>query len=452
MSSESTSSASCRAVSGTSSIGTLADERARRGAEFGVARGEQPAPRRLRGDVAQQFQARFVRKVQVVEDEAVDAGAVAVDRRRDSVEQARALAFACGRARRAEFGQQRRQFGPQRRGLRVKRGARPMAQQARDRRIDDVAVARPSADDQRGTSRLGEVGDEARLAHAGFAVHESRMAGVPRRMQRGPGLVAADQARRALHRGRHARGPGGRRRVGRCRAVDRRQQCQRFGRRPRTDLVFEHLLAAVEREQRRRAVARQVVQAHHAAVRVFGQRFEGQQFVRVGQRVVPVFRAFGHVGQLDERTPHAVAPARALGAEPLRELARRKVFTGGFAEQGVGILEVMRDAPGQGQRRAALDQVRAQGLAQLEQALAQRVARRIGVLVGPQQLRQARARRRSLEREPGQQRSVERRQWVLRAAGHRQAGVARQVQLHAQSICVARRSRPDDDAQVVDRP
>ena len=150
----------------------------------------------------------------------------------------------------------------------------------------------------------------------------------------------------------------------------------------------------------------------------------------MAQRVVPVLGAFGHLAQLDQRAAHAIASARALLLEPMRELARRDLFTGSLAEHRVCFFEVMADTLDQAERGAALHQIDAQHLAQTEQALAQVVARRVGILVGPQQGGQARTRGRTLERQPGQQRGVARRQRHAAAIGADEGGRVGKLELH----------------------
>ena len=170
------------------------------------------------------------------------------------------------------------------------------------------------------------------------------------------------------------------------------------------------------------------MQAHHAPVRGFGQRLQGQQLLRVRQRIGPVARVLGHLRQLDQRGVDAVAAAAALLLQPGGELAaghRRSL-----AEHAVGVFEVVRDALGQGQRGAADHGLEAERLAQRKEALAQRVARGVGIAVGPQQRGQTRARRRAFQGQPGQQRGVARGELNTAAVGAEKAGRGGEMKLH----------------------
>ena len=108
-----------------------------------------------------------------------------------------------------------------------------------------------------------ELLQQAALADAGLAdeqEHASRRPGVIERLQL---ALAADQARRSHQAGRNH---GAARRQGCGAALDRRQQLDRLGRRPGAQLVLQALLEALERGDRRRPVAAQIVQAHQAAL------------------------------------------------------------------------------------------------------------------------------------------------------------------------------------------
>ena len=195
--------------------------------------------------------------------------------------------------------------------------------------------------------------------------------------------------------------------------LERRQQCQCLGRGPRADFVFQHPLTAIERHQRSGAVAGQVVQPDDAAVRDFRRRLKRQQLARMRQRIAPVAGVFGHLRQLAQRQVNAVTAALALLFKPDGELAAGGGR--GVAEHVVGVVQIVRQAGGQGQRGAAADSIEAERLAQLEQPLAQRIARRVGIAVGPQQRGQAGPRGRPFQRQPGKQRGVAWRQRKHRA-------------------------------------
>ena len=199
-----------------------------------------------------------------------------------------------------------------------------------------------------------------------------------------------------------------RRRVGRGGGVDRRQQRQRLGRRLGADLVLQQLLAAVEGEQRRRAVALQVEQADDAPVRGFGQSLALQKLARVRQRGGVVAGALGRIGAGFERGLRAQAAALALQRQPGDEL--RAELVAGIAEHLLRVAEVVRQAVGERQRRVAADELDAELAPELEQALAQRVAGDVGRAARPEQDGETGARRRPFEREPGQQGRVAQRQ------------------------------------------
>ena len=237
--------------------------------------------------------------------------------------------------------------------------------------------------------------------------------------------VAADQLRRAqqIHR-QHTQ----RQRAVDALGFDAGQQRQRLGRRPGTNLVLQHLFAAVEGKQRAGAVAGQVVQSHHAAMRSFRRRLPRQQVLRMRQGVAPVAHVFGHLRQLFQRLAGAASAALALLFEPGGELAAGGGC--GVAEHAVGIFQIVRQAFGQRQSGAADDGVDAERLAQLKQALAERVARHVGVAVGPQQHGHAGPQRGPFKRQPGQQRGVARGQRDGVAVGVEEAGCVGELKLH----------------------
>ena len=211
--------------------------------------------------------------------------------------------------------------------------------------------------------------------------------------------AARDEARGPRDRDRRGRGNGAR--DARCRVtLDCREERQGFGIGPRADLILQQMLATIERQQCGATIAGEVMQPHQAPMHRLGQRFKREQVLRIRQRRGPFARAFGIVGPLFERAAHTAAPTCALRSQPLAELAAdSQRHRGQHAVTGV---EVVSDAGCERQRVVAGHQIGVELLAQLEQALTQRVARRGGAAVGPQQVRQPRARRRALEREPGE--------------------------------------------------
>ena len=188
------------------------------------------------------------------------------------------------------------------------------------------------------------------------------------------------------------------------------------------------------------------MQPHQAAVCAFGQRVQRQQFSGMGQRVGPVARAFGHVGQVGQGLARARAAALALLRQPGGEFAPQ--FQRHVGQQVAAVEQVVLHAGGQLQRGLAFDQRHAELPFQLEQALAQRVAGLLERAAGPQQRGQVVARRGALERQPGQQGGVARRQRRGRGGADAGAGGGRQLQLHAASIPARVQARAQVHAQV----
>ena len=133
----------------------------------------------------------------------------------------------------------------------------------------------------------------------------------------------------------------------------------------------------------------QVVQPHDEPVRFFKMRFPVQpvQGQRQGARVIT--RLFGALQLLRAQFAQAVQAAIALVGEPVVELDADLQRLG--TQQLVGSFSIVAQTVGQRQRAAALDQVESGLFAQLKEALAQRVARRVVVMLGPQQPRQPQA-------------------------------------------------------------
>ena len=187
------------------------------------------------------------------------------------------------------------------------------------------------------------------------------------------------------------------------------------------------MFAAVEREQAGGAIAAEVVQPHHTPVRVFREWLECEQFARVRECVGVVTRLLGHVTEFDQRLAHAALAVLALLRQPGTELG---ALGRHVAQHRIGIGQVVLQALGQCQRGAAAHEGTAVQLAQLEQTLAQGVARRLGLTLGPQQLRQAQTLRRPFERQPGEQGRVARGQGDARARRVDERGRLAEAKLH----------------------
>ena len=127
---------------------------------------------------------------------------------------------------------------------------------------------------------------------------------------------------------------------------------------------------------------------------------------RADARAREITRLFGTLQMLRAQLAQAVQAAIALVGEPVVKLDAdlQRLCT----QQLVGSFSIVAQAVGQRQRAAALDQVESGLFAQLKEALAQRVARRVVVMLGPQQPSQPQAGSRALDRQPGQQDGVAR--------------------------------------------
>jgi len=134
-------------------------------------------------------------------------------------------------------------------------------------------------------------------------------------------------------------------------------------------------------------------------VGLFGQGVEHPQLIGVRQRIGVVARLLGEVRQLDQRAAQAAAAAFALLRDPGVKFTT-ELGVAFFTEHAVGFAEVMLDAFSQRECHDAHHEFCPELLLQLEQSLAQGIARVFEVAVGPQQHGQARARRRPFECQP----------------------------------------------------
>ena len=257
--------------------------------------------------------------------------------------QALALAGTRGHAD-IDLGQHPRDFvareGWQGRGGCGVRSRHHRAQQTCERGEGHAGIAGPVGRTHHAGVAVGKGLQQPRLAQARLADQRDHLATAPGRVERRQFVVAANQPGRAQHTRGH-------RPVARCHAglsnrLHRRQQGQRLRGRACADLVCQHLLAAVEGEQCRGAVARQVVQADHAAVRVFGQGLQREQFLRMRERIGMVLHAFGHLAQFDQALADAGTAPVALLREPEAERTADLVAAG--AEHAIGIVQVMAHA------------------------------------------------------------------------------------------------------------
>ena len=377
----------------------------------------------------QQLQAGSVGEVQVVQRHRLQRGLLRQQRLHGAL-QRQALALGGGQRTGGPFGQYTCDLAPRGRRQQLLAAVGDGAQQSRQRgqRHAGVAWARRHVQRHAAARRAHrqQVLQQARLAHAGLTDQGHHLVAGPGRLH-GLGLdLPPHQARRPQHTGRHQRG---RHRLHFSRgAVDHPGQRQRLGAGPHAQGLVQHLGAARKGLARGGAVALQVVQAHDEAVRLFELRLVVEPLQRQRQRALEVARLFGGLQLRRARLALPLQPTLALQRKPEVELGADVQWL--CAEQGVGFFEIVAQASGQRQRAAATDQFDPGLLAQLKQALAQRVARRVVVVVGPQQPGQARARGRALDRQPGQQRGVARRQAMDPAFSALKLRAGGQAQLH----------------------
>ena len=352
-----------------------------------------------------------VGELQVVEDEGgaapVDAGA---QQRRHRLERLRALVR----------GAQRLGLGPaagvgdlrQEAHRRIDRGALERRcealdghqQQPAQRGVREHAVARPRARDGTGTDGGGELAQQPALADAALAADADRIAHAPGRDQRVHESGAADQARRPQHgdgnrddRSRDGRGVG--LENGLAEALGR-------GRGRHAVETAQHGAATIPDVDGGGAVAAQVEDLHQHPVGLFRFAVEGEQLVGLLQRLVELAALGRRPHRHQQRLAPRAALRLALGRDPFGELAA--VVVGEPFEPlraGGGGLDL--DLAGEREHRALARHHRGPGdLVQLGQALAQ-VAAGAGLgHAGPEQAGQARARRRAVGAEPGDQRGL----------------------------------------------
>ena len=279
-------------------------------------------------------------------------------------------------------------------------------------------------------ARLRKVLQQPRLAHAGLARHSHHLARAPSLLQRPRFRVAADQARRAQHRRRHGARAERRRRGGGL--PQRVAQGLRLCRRCHAKLPPQQPLAAFVGLQCRRAVTGQIVDLHQPPVRGFGHRLQRQQLGGGKQRLGPIARLLGRLDAVHQRLPRAQPAVLAALRQPGVELtADRRVTAFKHRRRS---RQVVPQPIGQRQRDLAADELGAKLPAQLEQALAKRVAPGFFGAVRPQQPRQAVARGRAFQRQPGQQSGVARGQRQACAVVTLHTGATGQLQVHGRSI------------------
>jgi hypothetical protein len=354
----------------------------------------QPGGRRA-GQRQQQLERGGVGEVQVIQHKAGQAGGAPRGERlleRDAQRRRLGRADTRGPERGCEPGQQRARRGADRRvaEARVQRFQQPYRQ-----RIGRPLVAGPA---RARHVRLGRGGaldrllQQPALADARLGDHQHRAPVALGASERLPGLLAADQLRRATQRLRHRTRH---RRRGIDAVRDGGHQLARLRARRLAELAPQHLGAGLVRGERRGAVAAQVVQAHQAPVGVLLQRILLDDALRVGQRRRDLLARLALARQLRQPLQPRAAPARPRRAGPALERLAVAVVVGaeqrplrraGVVGQAlVGLRQVDLDALGQPQHALRQHHISPRRAAQAEQALAQVGARLPVADVGPQQ-------------------------------------------------------------------
>jgi hypothetical protein len=277
----------------------------------------------------QEFEARIVGEVEVVDDDGVQADSDRVDQRGvDRTVQGEPLRLPGESDGGAELRQDEGELlgagGAQRDRVLGEQGT----QQAGQPGVGDarVAGAGAHADDARVAGR--ELVQQAALADSRLADDQEAAARRPGVIECGELALAADEARRP-HQARGNDGAPCRQR--RAAALDRRQQLDRLGRRRRPLLVLEALLEALEGGDRRRAVAAQIVQPHDATLRMLAQRIALDQPLRVDETARDRSIVLARRCRRRQRGVASGVPVLALGVDPRREVG--KVVEVEIAEQ-----------------------------------------------------------------------------------------------------------------------
>jgi hypothetical protein len=382
--------------------------------------------------------ARVVGEVQVVDDDALQAGARRLaERRCNRALQQHAACVARDGGRLAEFGQQQCELVTGRilESECDSREHRP--HEAREQRIGHSGVAGLCAHQNDARIRAHEVVQHAGLADARFAEQREHAALLPGLCKARELGVAPDEMRRTHETRGHHRAAW-QRRYGA--ALDRSEQLHGLGRRARPELVLQAALEGLERCDRRARVAAQVVQAQQAALGVLGERIGLREALRVRQSLRQVARCLARVGRVRERRVAARAPSGACRMHPACEFGQvlERHRAEDLVAPGVRIArhalehgrEIGLDARRQAQRGPAAHEARADVAAQAEQALAQVGVALAAIGLRPDQRRGAFGRHRAIERDDREQRRVLGRQahHLAAAVGAREPRLAKQVQ------------------------
>ena len=270
--------------------------------------------------------------MQVVDEQGLQAFCDGVgERRLDAALQQQLQSRTGQQWRAAQFGQHQGQLlgahGRQRQWVRRQHGAQQPCQQG----AGDAGVAGPRLHDDDPRLAGRKLLQQAALADAGLTRQQKYPARRPGVVERRAFARAADQARRAHQAGRRQRTP---RRQRRGTALDGRQQLDRLGRRPCAQLVLQALLEALERGNRGRPIAAQVVQAHQAALGMFGQWVAVCMALGIDQAAHNGAFLFAAVGGRGQCGVALFAPDPPLGPHPFGHVGQ--LFVVEVAEQFIG--------------------------------------------------------------------------------------------------------------------
>ena len=370
---------------------------AQRRAGLGRSEGEQPSQRAIRAGAAhvhavdqglEHLEGRGICKVQVVDHQPLQLGH-ADQRCLHRTLQHEPLPIDVARSSVAPLGQHARDLVPHcrqhGRGRGCCRALQDRTQQARQCREGHTSIARAGGDAHHVGLGVDKRIEQPCLAQTGLADDGGQAPRLPRFLQRSELGGAPDQARRAQHghwqRLRHTL-----RRDMRHQGCDARAQCLGLGLGRDTQLGLEHIAAAIERGQRRGAVATQVVQAHHASVRVLRGRIELDQLLCRRQRLRHLPCTFLPRGDVCKSFDALGAPVLAHAVEPGRKAGGVGRAHAGQQLPGLtlGVEELDVHAVTQTRHGGALEHIESQLLAQAKQALAKIGTCTLLVDIGPQ--------------------------------------------------------------------
>ena len=389
------------------------DHRQRRAAQFGRPKRDQPSQRAVGDEHLQQPHAGIVGELEIVDGERDQtAGCGLRNLRTQGIREPGSIVFAPHRQSLAPFGQQPRQLALGSGVGRQRVGCDELVYAAGPDRVGHGTVARSGRHDQCRrpcrARRLAEIAEQPGLAESRLARDQDHAALGDGAGECCPDGFAADASRRPQHargqaaqRRRHGGSIGAGSGLGTFHHLHQRD-CLVGGR--DAELAAQHRLAALEGAHGQRSVAGRVVQPDQPSMSVFRQHVEREKFVRERQGCRRIAARLGGQDPVDQQLPGTEMPLLPLLIQPAGELAGEPRV--GLAQQVRRAVEVVRDAGRQRQRRAADDDLATSDFAELEDALAQRVAGGLVVAFRPEQAGHAFARGRPFDGQPRQQRAV----------------------------------------------